>query len=85
MDEGLISGCDLPLIGRSGVVGVLAALKRTERVVLRTELFQMDEGGCEVHRGEVYRPRAFHRREHLLVVLFERASCCYESELSINR
>ena len=28
--EGLISGCDLPLIGRSGVVGVLAALKRSE-------------------------------------------------------
>ena len=54
-------------------------------VVLRTELFQMEEGGCEVHRGEVYRPRAFHRREHLLVVLFEWASCCYESELSINR
>jgi formate hydrogenlyase transcriptional activator len=29
--EGLVSGCDLPLIGRSGVVGVLAALKRTQR------------------------------------------------------
>jgi formate hydrogenlyase transcriptional activator len=29
--EGLISGCDLPLIGRSGIVGVLAALKRSER------------------------------------------------------
>ncbi len=29
--EGLVSGCDLPLIGRSGVVGVLAALKRSER------------------------------------------------------
>jgi formate hydrogenlyase transcriptional activator len=28
MAEGLVSGCDLPLIGRSGVVGVLAALKR---------------------------------------------------------
>jgi formate hydrogenlyase transcriptional activator len=28
--EGLISGCDLPLIGRSGVVGVLAAIKRSE-------------------------------------------------------
>jgi hypothetical protein len=54
-------------------------------VVLRTELFQMEEGGCEVHRCEVYRHRAFHRREHLLVVLFEWASCCYESELSISR
>src|SRR5262249_48013982 len=31
MDEGLVSGCDLPLIGRNGVVGVLAALKRLER------------------------------------------------------
>ena len=30
MAEGLVSGCDLPLIG-SGVVGVLAALKRSER------------------------------------------------------
>jgi len=29
--EGLVSGCDLPLIGRKGVVGVLAALKRSER------------------------------------------------------
>src|SRR5258708_6349495 len=31
MAEGLVSGCDLPLIGRGGVVGVLAALKRSER------------------------------------------------------
>jgi formate hydrogenlyase transcriptional activator len=29
--EGLKSGCDLPLIGRSGVLGVLSALKRSER------------------------------------------------------
>jgi len=29
--EGLRSGCDLPLIGRRGVVGVLSALKRSER------------------------------------------------------
>ncbi|HUA86782.1 MAG TPA: sigma 54-interacting transcriptional regulator [Bryobacteraceae bacterium] len=29
--EGLVSGCDLPLHGRNGVVGVLAALKRSER------------------------------------------------------
>ncbi len=29
--EGLKSGCDLPLIGRSGVVGVLSALKRSEK------------------------------------------------------
>lgn len=30
--EGLVSGCDLPLSGRSGVVGVLSALNRSERV-----------------------------------------------------
>jgi len=29
--EGLKSGCDLPLIGRRGMVGVLSALKRSER------------------------------------------------------
>jgi formate hydrogenlyase transcriptional activator len=29
--EGLKSGCDLPLIGRRGVLGVLSALKRSER------------------------------------------------------
>jgi len=29
--EGLRSGCDLPLIGRGGVVGVLSACKRSER------------------------------------------------------
>jgi formate hydrogenlyase transcriptional activator len=29
--EGLVSGCDLPLVGRKGVAGVLAALKRSER------------------------------------------------------
>jgi formate hydrogenlyase transcriptional activator len=29
--EGLQSGCDLPLIGRSGVMGVLSALKRSEK------------------------------------------------------
>jgi formate hydrogenlyase transcriptional activator len=29
--EGLKSGCDLPLIGRRGILGVLSALKRSER------------------------------------------------------
>jgi formate hydrogenlyase transcriptional activator len=29
-EEGLVSGCDLPLIGRSGVTGVLSALKRSD-------------------------------------------------------
>jgi formate hydrogenlyase transcriptional activator len=31
MAEGLKSGCDLPLIGRRGILGVLSALKRSER------------------------------------------------------
>jgi formate hydrogenlyase transcriptional activator len=31
MAEGLKSGCDLPLIGRHGILGVLSALKRSER------------------------------------------------------
>ncbi len=31
MAEGLKSGCDLPLIGRTGVLGVLSALKRSEQ------------------------------------------------------
>ena len=38
MAEGLVSGCDLPLIGRSGVVGVLAALKRSERAFERDDV-----------------------------------------------
>ena len=29
--EGLMSGCDLALVGRAGIVGVLAALSRTEK------------------------------------------------------
>ena len=29
--EGLKSGCELPLVGRKGVIGVLAAMSRTER------------------------------------------------------
>jgi formate hydrogenlyase transcriptional activator len=36
--EGLASGCDLPLIGRSGVVGVLAAIKRSERAFSEDDL-----------------------------------------------
>jgi formate hydrogenlyase transcriptional activator len=31
VDEGLVSGCSLPLLGRSGVIGVLTALNRSER------------------------------------------------------
>jgi formate hydrogenlyase transcriptional activator len=36
--EGLVSGCDLPLIGRSGVIGVLAAIKRSENAFSQDEV-----------------------------------------------
>jgi formate hydrogenlyase transcriptional activator len=36
--EGLMSGCDLPLIGRSGVLGVLAAIKRSENAFSKDEV-----------------------------------------------
>jgi formate hydrogenlyase transcriptional activator len=36
--EGLVSGCDLPLIGRNGVVGVLAAIKRSKSAFSEDEL-----------------------------------------------
>jgi formate hydrogenlyase transcriptional activator len=39
----LISGCDLPLIGRSGVVGVLAALKRTERAYSKDDVAFLEQ------------------------------------------
>lgn len=42
MAEGLISGCDLPLIGRSGVVGVLAVLKRSEKAFDREEVIFLE-------------------------------------------
>ena len=36
--EGLVSGCDLPLIGRNGVVGVLAAIKRSENAFSKDDV-----------------------------------------------
>src|SRR5262245_44512372 len=48
MDEGLISGCDLPLIGRSGVVGVLAALKRTERAYSKDDVALLEQVARQV-------------------------------------
>jgi len=48
MDEGLISGCDLPLTGRSGVVGVLAALKRSERAYSRDEVAFLEQVARQV-------------------------------------
>jgi formate hydrogenlyase transcriptional activator len=48
MAEGLVSGCDLPLIGRSGVVGVLAALKRSERAFERDDVVFLEQVACQV-------------------------------------
>jgi len=48
MDEGLVSGCDLPLIGRSGVVGVLAALKRSERAFEQDDVVFLEQAARQV-------------------------------------
>lgn len=48
MAEGLASGCDLPLIGRSGVVGVLSALKRSESAFGRDEVAFLEQAAREV-------------------------------------
>jgi formate hydrogenlyase transcriptional activator len=46
--EGLVSGCDLPLIGRSGVVGVLTALKRSERAFERDDVIFLEQVARQV-------------------------------------
>ena len=46
--EGLVSGCDLPLIGRSGVVGVLSALKRSERAFERDDVIFLEQVARQV-------------------------------------
>src|SRR5258708_17311702 len=48
MAEGLVSGCDLPLIGRGGVVGVLAALKRSERAFERDDVVFLEQVARQV-------------------------------------
>jgi len=48
MAEGLISGCDLPLVGRSGVVGVLAALKRSERAFSKDDVRFLEQVAGQV-------------------------------------
>jgi formate hydrogenlyase transcriptional activator len=48
MAEGLISGCDLPLIGRGGVVGVLAALKRSERAYSKDDVAFLEQVAGQV-------------------------------------
>jgi len=44
----LISGCDLPLIGRGGVVGVLAALKRSERAYSKDDVAFLEQVASQV-------------------------------------
>ena len=46
--EGLISGCDLPLIGRSGVVGVLAAIKRSEGAYSKDDVAFLEQVAGQV-------------------------------------
>jgi len=48
MDEGLVSGCDLPLIGKSGVLGVLAVLKRSEKGFDRHEVVFLEQVARQV-------------------------------------
>jgi formate hydrogenlyase transcriptional activator len=46
--EGLKSGCDLPLIGRSGVLGALSALKRSERAFEKEDVEFLEQVSCQV-------------------------------------
>jgi formate hydrogenlyase transcriptional activator len=48
MAEGLVSGCDIGLIGRSGVAGVLAALKRSERAFERDDVAFLEQVARQV-------------------------------------
>ena len=46
--EGLMSGCDLPLNGRSGVVGVLAAIKRSENAFSQDDVRFLEQVAGQV-------------------------------------
>jgi formate hydrogenlyase transcriptional activator len=46
--EGFQSGCDLPLIGRNGVVGVLAAMKRSEWAFRPDDLVFLEQAARQV-------------------------------------
>ena len=48
MAEGLKSGCELPLVGRKGVVGVLGAFSRSERAFSEEEFGFLDQVAREV-------------------------------------
>ncbi len=47
-NEGLVSGCGLPLVGRSGVIGVLAALNRSERTFDQDEIAFLEQVASQV-------------------------------------
>ncbi len=46
--EGLMSACDLPLIGRSGAVGVLSAMKRSERAFEKEDVAFLEQVARQV-------------------------------------
>jgi Transcriptional regulator containing GAF, AAA-type ATPase, and DNA binding domains len=46
--EGLKSGCDLPLVGRKGVVGVLSALKRSENAFEKEDAEFLEQASRQV-------------------------------------
>jgi formate hydrogenlyase transcriptional activator len=46
--EGLISGCELPLVGRRSVLGVLAALKRSEKAFDQNEVTFLEQVARQV-------------------------------------
>lgn len=46
--EGLKSGCELPLIGRKGVIGVLGAFSRSERAFKEDEFAFLEQVACQV-------------------------------------
>lgn len=48
MAEGLVSGCDVPLIGRNGVLGVLAALNRSERNFEKEDIVFLEQVAHQV-------------------------------------
>jgi len=48
MAEGLKSGCDLPLLGRSGMLGVLSALKRSERAFEKEDVEFLEQVSRQV-------------------------------------
>ena len=48
LEEGLKSGCELPLIGRKGVIGVLAAFSRSERAFSEDEFAFLKQVALQV-------------------------------------